>query len=385
MPGYDEFQQAVQAKLGRTLTQAELNDSSPQGLLYNLPNEIFTLLPVGHQQMFDSTRLMSLDNRDLYTLVLHNPNIVNQMPAYRFTGGGGYGGFSGDQLQNLLRTATGRGIGGPGLGEIQTAVSTLRGEAPPATAPPGTPGGGGQKPGGGATTAPVPDAQLTLEREKFYADLANQPGNFYNYAFRSRGMDPTGGAASGAPNATGGPTGTVGPAWKPGDPTGPHGGTGPAASSVATALPDLSGGKTGGAFNTQSTGQNFSTQGATANPFYTGPIGATQNPYGPGPFEERPDFNALRGQVQKQGMDIPPGVLNPIIGKEIPTYQSQGGMPFFAPQTLAKMTRSERQLLATTINRTGGRAEDFFERSQQLGQFASRAPTIGYSGSYRGR
>lgn len=351
MPGYNDFQQAVQQHIGRPLTQEELNDVSPQGMLYQLPNELLTLLPSGHLKMFDSARLAQFDNAALYDLVYEYPDIVNQMPGSRFTG---QGGFSGEQMQSLLQRAGSQGVGGPGIQEIQSTFDTLQGRAtapPPTTgAPPGTkPDTGGGTGGGGATE----DPQLTLERERFYAELANQPGNFYNYAFRSRGLQPGGTTAPGvAPGATAPPV-TGGPSF---------GGTPVGAPTI------------------------FSTQGATANPqFSTGPIAAGQNPYGPGPFQERPDFNTLRGQVQQQGMDIPPGVLNPIIGQEIPTYRSQGGLPFFAPQTLAKMTPSERQLLATTVNRTGGRAEDFFERSQRLGQFASRAPTIGYSGSFRGR
>lgn len=369
MPGYQEFQQAVQQHIGRPLTQEELNDVSPTGILYNLPNELITLLPSGHLQMFDSARLAQLDNADLYELVYENPHIINQMPGYRFTG---QGGFSGEQMQALLQRAGQQGIGGPGISEIQSTFDQLQGRvsAPPTQAS-GAPSTRAPtapsaltSPGTQPTSTPSQDtdALLTLERERFYADLANQPGNFYNYIFRSRGLQP--GGVTTPVGATTPPTVSA-PGYQA--PTTQAPGLGPAPSRIPSAT-------------------NFTTQGATAGPqFYTGPIGAGQNPYGPGPFEERPDFNTLRSQVQAQGAEIAPGVLNPIIGQEIPTYRSQGGVPFFAPQTLAKMTPSERQLLAVTVNRTGGRAEDFFERSQRLGQFASRAPTIGYSGSFRGR
>ena len=316
---YDKFQEVAIQKLGRPLTQEELNSNE---FLYQLSNELVRLLPVDRLASFSSQRLMSLDNADLFALAMHNPNIINQMPGYRFTGGNGYGGLHSDQLNQLIKKAGSQGIGGPGISEISAVYQKVTGQAP----------GGGQS---------GDDAQLTLDREKFYADLANQPGNFYNYAFRSRGTTP------------------------------------PVLQNQQAAQNQQGGVQ-------PVTGALQGNGGATTSPgFYTGAIGANQNPYGEGPFGERPDFSRLRQQVQDVGGDIPPGLLNPILGQEIPTYRSQGGVPFFAPQTLAKMTPSERQLLGTTVNRTGGRAEDFFERSNQLGRMASRAPSIGYAGAAR--
>ena len=341
MPGpYDKFQEVAIQKLGRPLTQQELDSNE---FLYTLSNELVRLLPVDRLASFSSERLMSLDNADLFALSMHNPNIVNQMPGYRFTGGNGYGGLHSDQLNQLIKKAGSQGIGGPGISEISAVYQKVTGQ--PA---------GGQAPGGDQSGD---DAQLTLDREKFYADLANQPGNFYNYAFRSRGATPPVlQNQQAAQNQQGG----VQPLGSP-------------------TTPSRGGAITG---SVQSTG--VTTPSATTSPgFYTGPIGGNQNPYGEGPFGERPSFSQLRQQVQDVGGDIPPGLLNPILGQEIPTYRSQGGVPFFAPQTLAKMTPSERQLLGTTVNRTGGRGEDFFEKSNQLGRMASRAPSIGYAGAAR--
>ena len=60
-------------------------------------------------------------------------------------------------------------------------------------------------------------------------------------------------------------------------------------------------------------------------------------------------------------------------------YRTLGGLPRFSPQTLANMTASERQVLGVLANRTGNRAEDYFEQSRRLGQMPS-----GGAGAYAG-
>lgn len=90
---------------------------------------------------------------------------------------------------------------------------------------------------------------------------------------------------------------------------------------------------------------------------------------GPGVISEG---NLVQGG---QSVPLPPAINTAISGGQLPLYRSQGNLPFFAPQTLANMTPSERESLGVLANRTGGRAEDFFERSKRLGAMQG-GPTL---------
>lgn len=91
---------------------------------------------------------------------------------------------------------------------------------------------------------------------------------------------------------------------------------------------------------------------------------------------------ATGAQLTENGVSVPlpPGVAAPITGQRMPTYRTQGNVPIFSSQALARMTPGEREVLGTTVNRAGGRAEDYFD--QQRKQFS--APTSS-GASYRAR
>ena len=63
---------------------------------------------------------------------------------------------------------------------------------------------------------------------------------------------------------------------------------------------------------------------------------------------------------------LSPGLAAPITGQPFPLYRSQGNVPFFSSQALERMTPGERTVLGTTVNRAGGRAEDYWEQRRKL-------------------
>lgn len=352
MPGYDAFQQAYQQAFGRPATQEELNSTE---YLSSLSLGIIRHLPLGRLESFPSGVLVQMDNADLFNLIRHNPNVANQIPGSRLTRGvqGPDGQWSGgmdvNQLNQVIGWVQQKAPNDAVVRELQGAVQGAGGA--PAGGGGGAPAGGGGGDTGGDSNAPNPTE--TLAREQWEAELANQPGHFYNYAMASRGSalraDGTGGT-SGAPVAA----------------VGREGGS----------LYSVDGQAGTGTMSVMGAPQ---TEGA---PGYGEPGNPWANAGDQIVNQQRPNFTELRGQLQGRGMDVPPGVLNPIIGQDIPTYQSQGGIPLFAPQTLGRMTPSERELLGVTVNRTGGRSEDFFSRSRQLSRGFGGAPSSG--ASYRG-
>lgn len=341
---YDAFQTLHAQLLGRPASQDQLNSNE---YLYTLSNELIRLLPAGRLETFDSARLIQLDNADLLTLILHNPHIANQIPGYRLSRGvqrpdGAWsGGLSVEQLQRIGNRAAEMGITGPGITELQATIGQVSGQpfkvgAPTqsATTPPRTPG---SPPAAGG--APTP----TLAREEFEARLANEPGNVYEWLFRSRGMQPVGGPRQ------------ISQA--------PTGGFGQPAQALDTAT--------------------LRTQGLTATPGYGQPGNPWTNAASQIVNQPRPSFEQLRGQVQGVSADIPPGVLNPVLGMPLPSYTSQGGMPLLAPQTAARLSPAERAVWDVTVNRTGGRAEDDWYQAQRLGRLGGGAPTVQYTGVSR--
>lgn len=377
MGEYDAFQAAVTQHMGRPLTQEELNNSP---FLETLPNNLIRLLPPGRLEAFSSERLVQLDNADLFALVMANPNIANSIPGYRLTQGvqnsdGSWsGGLSSDQLRRVYQRAGEQGIGGPGITELKGVVEGVTGQ------PIGGGGGGGGdgaaavgKGGsqGGGTSADQ-EAWATLAREQWEAQLANEPGNVYEWLARSRGMEPVGG-----PRQIGGPTASTAPV------VGVHGGTGPAPSAVPGSGQSGFGPATGGPTGkVAGVGSGFSTQGASTPPSY----GQAGNPWANAGSQivnqQRPNFNELRGQVQAQGADIPIGILNTVQGKDLPSYTTQGGMPLLAAQNRANMSPAERAVWDVTVNRTGGRAEDDRYQASRLGRTGGAA-TVAYTGASR--
>lgn len=78
---------------------------------------------------------------------------------------------------------------------------------------------------------------------------------------------------------------------------------------------------------------------------------------------------------------LTPRVSQAIQGQPLAPLRTLGNLPFFSAQSLANMPASERESLGVLANKTGNRAEDFFEWSRRL---SAQAGGGGGGGGYAG-